>query len=121
MVKRTGEVHAMLRYCRGGRRFAAALSAALILLAAPVQGAPPELRAPDFASERGVEEALEQAVSNLKPLAEGDGRTWQGIRARAACDTALAGLRREASVRGYRAEIGERYWQDCAEQYRNVP
>ena len=43
------------------------------------------------------------------------------FRAHAACDTALFNLRREAKVRGYRAEIGERYWQDCAELYRNVP
>jgi hypothetical protein len=81
----------------------------------------PETPPPDFVNAGSVMQSVGTMLDRLKPLTEGEGRTWQAIRARSMCETVRIELRQAQRSRSYTAETGERRWRECAEAYARVP
>jgi hypothetical protein len=96
-------------------------AAAILLLAGAAALALPPPAAPDFAASQRVLEAIDALLRELKPRSEGEGRSWQAIRARAACEVARGEIEHTARARSYTPGDAERRWAECVEAWGRVP
>ena len=81
----------------------------------------PPAKPPAFGVGAHVIDALDAMVKELKPLSEGEQRSWQAIRAVGACEVARGEVDRLLRSGSYDAERGELRWRECAEARARVP